>query len=98
MNKKELIRRTAAATGKTQKECAALLDAMLTIAANELAGGGDLLLTDFGALHVKDRSTRMGVHPATGEPIEIPAGRTVTFTPGGKLKAKLQAAHEEDGK
>lgn len=89
MNKKELIRRTAEATGKTQKECAALLDTMLEITANELAKGGDLLITGFGSLRTKDRAPRMGVSPRTGEAIEIPGGRTVVFKASGELKAML---------
>ena len=89
MNKKDLIRKTAEITGKTQKECAALLDVMLDIAAQELASGGDLLLTGFGSFNVKDRAPRKGVHPRTGESIEIPAGKTVLFKASGELKSML---------
>ena len=94
MNKKELIRRTAEATGKTQKECAILLDAMLEIAARELAEGGDLLLTGFGSLRSKDRAPRKGVSPRTGEPMEIPGGKTVVFKASGELKAMLDGESE----
>lgn len=94
MNKKELIRRTAEATGKTQKECAALLDAMLEITAKELAEGGDLLLTGFGSLRTKDRAPRMGVSPRTGEAMEIPGGKTVVFKASGELKAMLDGKAE----
>ena len=96
MNKKELIRKTAEATGKTQKECAALLDAMLEIAAKELIEGGNLLLTGFGSLSVKDRAPRMGIHPRTGEPMEISGGKTVVFKASGELKAELDRASSEN--
>lgn len=98
MNKKELIRRTAEATGKTQKECARILDAMLNITAKELAQGGDLLLTGFGSLRTKDRSPRMGTHPGTGNPIEIPGGKTIVFKASDELKAMLDGEDiGEDG-
>ena len=97
MNKKELIRKTAEATGKTQKECAALLDAMLEIAMKELSGGGNLLLTGFGSLSVKDRAPRMGVHPRTGEKMEISGGKTIVFKPSDDLKAALDESFSADG-
>jgi DNA-binding protein HU-beta len=98
MNKKELIRRTAKATGKTQKECTELLNVMLEITAKELCEGGDLLLTGFGSLRIKERAPRMGVHPATGEAVEIPGGKTVTFRPSDELKAMLDCTPtDEDG-
>lgn len=91
MNKKELIRKTAEATGYTQKECARLLDAMLAITSAELSAGGDLLLTGFGSLRTKERAPRMGVSPRTGEPMEIPGGKTVIFKASGDLKAILDS-------
>ncbi|MBQ7355465.1 MAG: HU family DNA-binding protein [Clostridia bacterium] len=85
MNKKELIRATAEATGMTQKDCAAVLDAMLTAATKELASGGEISITGFGALRVKERAARKGVNPKTGESIDIPAGKGVSFKAGTAL-------------
>jgi nucleoid DNA-binding protein len=38
---------------------------------------------------VVERKARTGRHPKTGEPIEIPASRTVKFKPVEKLKEVL---------
>ncbi|MGM9648021.1 MAG: HU family DNA-binding protein [Eubacteriales bacterium] len=85
MNKKELIRAAAEATGMTQKDCAAVLDALLTATAKELASGGEVAVTGFGALRVKDRAPRKGINPKTGEQIDIPAGKSVSFKAGSAL-------------
>ncbi|MBQ8287527.1 MAG: HU family DNA-binding protein [Clostridia bacterium] len=85
MNKKELIRATAETTGMTQKDCAAVLDALLAATAKELASGGEVSITGFGALRVKERAARKGINPKTGETIDIPAGKGVSFKAGATL-------------
>lgn len=91
MTKKELIRRVAKETGYTKAECAAILDAILQTTTEELTGGGELLISGFGALRVKERSSRKGVHPRTGEEIEIPEGRAVVFKAGKPLQDLIDA-------
>lgn len=90
MNKKELIRLTSLQTGIPRADCERILDALLEITSDELAEGGELLLSGFGALRVKERASRIGVHPRTGEPMEISAKKTVVFKAGGALQAKLE--------
>ncbi len=89
MNKKELIRAAAESTGLTQKDCAAVLDALLSATAKELASGGEVAVTGFGALRVKDRASRKGVNPKTGETIEIAASKSVSFKAGAALVAEV---------
>ena len=95
MTKKELIRRVAKETGFTKAECAAILDSILQTTADELASGGELLISGFGALRVKERSSRKGVHPRTGEEIDIPEGRSVVFKAGKPLQERIDAAEEQ---
>lgn len=85
MNKKELIRTAAETTGLTQKDCAAVLDALLTATAKELASGGEVAVTGFGALRVKDRAPRKGINPKTGEQIDIAGSKSVSFKAGAAL-------------
>ena len=92
MTKKELIRRVAKETGFTKADCTAILDSILQTTAAELAEGGELLLTGFGKLSVKDHSPRKGVHPRTGEEMEIPGGRSVVFKAGKPLQELIDSA------
>jgi DNA-binding protein HU-beta len=46
----------------------------------------------FGTFAKKKRSARTGRHPQTGEPIEIPAATTISFTVGTGLKELLNGS------
>jgi nucleoid DNA-binding protein len=43
-------------------------------------------LPGFITIDVRDRPARSGRNPQTGEPLEVPAGRTVRLRPGSGLK------------
>jgi len=47
-------------------------------------------LSGFGNFDLRDKSTRPGRNPKTGEDIPITARRVVTFKPGQKLKARVE--------
>ena len=46
---------------------------------------------NFGTLEVKESKERKGHNPATGEPLTIPASKSVKFKQSKVLKAKLNA-------
>jgi len=48
-------------------------------------------LSAFGNFDLRDKSQRPGRNPKTGEEIPITARRVVTFKPGQKLKARVEA-------
>lgn len=48
-------------------------------------------VTGFGTFKATDHAARPGRNPATGETIEIPAGRRVTFSSSQKLKEHINA-------
>lgn len=94
MNKKQLIQKAAEKSGISTEQTAKVLDALISVAADELAGDGDILLTGFGRLEAVTKKARKGVHPRTGEPIEIPAQKTAAFRPSAALLEKLSANND----
>ncbi|MBA59576.1 MAG: integration host factor subunit alpha [Gammaproteobacteria bacterium] len=48
-------------------------------------------LSGFGNFDLRDKGERPGRNPKTGEDIPISARRVVTFRPGQKLKARVEA-------
>src|SRR5262245_50676683 len=48
-------------------------------------------LRGFGNFDLRDKNERPGRNPKTGEEIPISARRVVTFRPGQKLKARVEA-------
>ncbi len=56
-----------------------------------LEDGHHVKLSGFGNFNLRDKNQRPGRNPKTGEEIPITARRVVTFHPGQKLKARVEA-------
>lgn len=56
-----------------------------------LESGRQVKLSGFGNFDLRDKKERPGRNPKTGEQIPISARRVVTFRPGQKLRAKVEA-------
>ncbi len=56
-----------------------------------LAVGEPVKLSGFGNFDLRDKKERPGRNPRTGEKVLITARRVVTFSPGNKLKARVEA-------
>jgi len=56
-----------------------------------LAVGEQIKLSGFGNFYLRDKNERPGRNPKTGEKVLITARRVVTFSPGNKLKARVEA-------
>ena len=89
MNKLQLIDAVAQSTGMTKKDASAAVSAVLDAIVDALASGDDVKITGFGGFEVKTREARTGRNPRTGEPVEIPASKYVSFSAGSVLKDKV---------
>ncbi|OOZ41679.1 integration host factor subunit alpha [Solemya pervernicosa gill symbiont] len=56
-----------------------------------LEKGEQVKLSGYGNFDLRDKNQRPGRNPKTGEEIPITARRVVTFRPGQKLKARVEA-------
>ena len=56
-----------------------------------LESGRQVKLSGFSNFDLRDKQERPGRNPKTGEKIPISARRVVTFRPGQKLKARVEA-------
>ena len=91
MTKAELISKAAEKSGLTKKDTEAAVKATFEAITEALAAGETFVLTGFGSFTVKERSARTGRDPRTGEPLEIPASRYVSFKEGKNLKDSVNA-------
>ncbi len=89
MNKLQLTDAVAQSTGMTKKDASAAVSAVLDAIVDALASGDDVKITGFGGFEVKTREARTGRNPRTGEPVEIPASKYVSFSAGSVLKDKV---------
>lgn len=88
MNKAELLQSVALRLNCTQREANQTLEAILATIVEALDRNEKVLLVGFGTFEVRERATRKGRNPKTGEEITIPARRVVVFRPGGRLTTK----------
>ena len=65
------------------------IEAFLRISKNTLINGSDLLLSGFGKFNVKDKNSRRGRNPQTGDELTLDARRVITFKPSGILRDKI---------
>ena len=54
-----------------------------------LEKNNNVKISGFGNFELKDKKSRPGRNPKTGEEVDISARRVVTFKPGQKLRARV---------
>lgn len=84
--KGELAGLLAERAGLTSADSARVISSVLECIAEALRRGDSVRLTGFGTFRVTKTSERSGHDPRTKEPIIIPAGRRVLFSPGSRLR------------
>ena len=77
--------------GLNKREARELVDLFFEEVRGALAAGEQVKLSGFGNFDLRDKNQRPGRNPKTGEEIPISARRVVTFRPGQKLKARVEA-------
>ena len=81
--------------GLNKREARELVDTFFEDMRNALASGEQIKLSGFGNFDLRDKNQRPCRTPKTGEEIPITARRVVTFRPGQKLKARVEAYRAE---
>ncbi len=77
--------------GLNKREAKEMVESFFEEVRAALADGGQVKLSGFGNFDLRDKNERPGRNPKTGEEIPITARRVVTFRPGQKLKARVEA-------
>ncbi len=85
MFKTDLIEKVASNAGVDAKVAAAVINATLETIAATVAGGDKVTLTGFGTFAVTETKARKGLNPRTKEPLDIPAGKRMTFKASKKI-------------
>ena len=90
MNREGLVKLISEKIGITQKAAEQVQKAVIELFSSTLEKGESISLVGFGSFKVVERAAREGRNPSTGEKIQIPASKTVKFTPSKSLKERLQ--------
>jgi DNA-binding protein HU-beta len=86
MNKGQLIDRVAEELGGSRAMAERAVKAVLGSISSGVKQDGSVAITGFGTFSRKERRSRRGCNPQTGESMEIPASTTVGFKPANLLK------------
>ncbi len=86
MTKADLIESVYLKTGFSKKESAEIVETVFDLIKTTLEDGEKIKIAGFGNFVVKEKATRRGRNPQTGEEIEITARRILTFKPSQVLK------------
>ena len=75
--------------GATKKECGDLTDLVFEVMKRAIVEEGKLKVAGFGNFAVKQKRTRRGRNPQTGEELAIEARQVLTFKASPMLKQKV---------
>ena len=90
MTKKDIVVKISDDTGVKQIEVKKIVQKVLDDIIESLARGETVELRNFGIFKVKSRKGRIGRNPRTGESVNIPGKKIVTFKPGLVMKDRVK--------
>lgn len=91
LTKADMAERLFEELGLNKREAKELVEMFFEEVRGALESGRQVKLSGFGNFNLRDKKERPGRNPKTGEEIPITARRVVTFHPGQKLKARVEA-------
>jgi len=91
LTKAEMAERLFEEFGLNKREAKDLVEMFFEEIRNALESGQQVKLSGFGNFNLRQKNERPGRNPKTGEEIPITARRVVSFHPGQKLKARVEA-------
>lgn len=90
MNRNQLVSNIAEKSGLTKKDVETVVTGVIDEITNALQNGDKVQFVGFGTFETRERASRSGRNPQTGETIQIPATVVPAFRPGNKLKETVK--------
>ena len=91
LTKAELAEMLFEDLGLNKREAKEIVESFFEEIRTALESNEQVKLSGFGNFELRDKKTRPGRNPKTGEEIPISARRVVTLKPGQKLKARVES-------
>ncbi|MEJ2611142.1 MAG: integration host factor subunit alpha [Candidatus Thiodiazotropha sp.] len=91
LTKAEMAAKLFDELGLNKREAKEMVEMFFEEIRLSLERGGQVKLSGFGNFDLREKKQRPGRNPKTGKEIPISARRVVTFRPGQKLKARVEA-------
>ena len=89
MTKADLVENIYQKTGFSKKDSADIVETVFDLIKSTLEEGEKIKIAGFGNFVVKEKATRRGRNPQTGDEIKISSRRILTFKPSQVLKNSI---------
>ena len=76
--------------GLNKREAREIVEMFYTEISEALEKNDNVKISGFGNFELRDKKSRPGRNPKTGEEVPISARRVVTFKPGQKLRSRVE--------
>jgi len=97
MTKAELVEEVARVSELTKKHSEIIVNTVFDSIIEALRKDEKIELRGFGSFRIRQRRSRQGRNPKTGEKVDVPAKRIPYFKPGKELKELINAAGNTSG-
>ena len=77
--------------GLNKREAKEMVELFFEEIRSYLENNEEVKLSGFGNFDIRDKKSRPGRNPKTGEEVAVTARRVVTFKPGQKLKSRVDS-------
>jgi integration host factor subunit beta len=89
MTKAELVEEVSEKTGLPKKQAEIVVNTVFESIVETLKTGEKIELRGFGSFRIRQRDSRTGRNPKTGDKVDVPAKRIPYFKPGKELRELL---------
>ncbi|MCM8801415.1 MAG: integration host factor subunit beta [Candidatus Omnitrophica bacterium] len=90
MTKKDIILKVSDETKLKQVDVRKVVQKTFDCIVDALARGEKIELRNFGVFKIKQRKSRTGRNPRTGQVVPVPPRKVVVFKPGLEMKKKVK--------
>ena len=90
MTKKDIILKVSDETNLKQTDVKRIVQKTFDYMVEALVRGEKIELRNFGVFKIKERKSRTGRNPRTGQVVPVPPRKVVIFKPGLEMKQKVK--------
>jgi len=90
MTKKDIILKVSDETNLKQTDVKKIVQKSFDYMVEALVRGEKIELRNFGVFKIKERKSRTGRNPRTGQVVPVPPRKVVVFKPGLEMKQKVK--------
>ena len=96
MTKAELVEEVSKVSDLTKKHSEVIVDTVFQSIIDALHRGEKIELRGFGSFRLRQRESRKGRNPKTGDKVDVPPKRVPYFKPGKELKDLINRESDDD--